>query len=227
MILALEIALAAAYTLLAHLASSGGGPSLALAALLVLVALLLAAPMLHGRLWAFALAAACAAGAAWLYAAGLAMLPLLLVPVAFVLLVAWLFARSLQPGRVPLITRIVAGLDAVAPGQLPADVAAYARRLTAAWAAVLGVLALGNFVLALLASPGGLLALAGFDSPWPVSHRQWSWCANLLNYGIVGGFFLLEFAWRRRRFPDRDRGFLQFMRRMGALGPAFWRDFLR
>ncbi|HRN62092.1 MAG TPA: ketosynthase [Luteimonas sp.] len=227
MILALQIVLAAAYALLAHGASAGDDARLALAALWVLVALVFAAPLLHGRPWAFVLAAASAAGAWWLYRRGLVALPLLLVPVLFVALVAWLFSRSLRAGRVPLINRIVSGLDGVPPEQLPADVAAYARRLTAAWAGVLALLGLANLVLALLASPGGLLAQAGIASPWPVTHTQWSWFANLLNYGLVGGFFVLEFQYRRHRFPGRDGGFFSFLRRMGGLGPAFWRDFLR
>ena len=228
MILALQIALAAAYALLAHAASAGGDPRLALAALLVLVALVFIAPLRRGRPLAFVLAAASAAAAWWLYRRGLAPLPLLLVPVVFVALVAWLFARSLRAGRVPLINRIVSGLDGVPPQQLPHDVAAYARRLTAAWALVLALLGLANLVLALLASPGGLLAQAGVDPPWPVTHAQWSWFANLLNYGLVGGFFVIEFQYRRRRFPARHHdGLFGFLRRMGALGAAFWRDVLR
>lgn len=227
MILALEIALAVAYALLAHLASARGDDGLALAALLVLVALVLAAPLLQRRIPAFAAAAVSAMGAVWLYREGLAMLPLLVVPILFVLLVAWIFGRSLRAGRVPLIARIVAGLDGVPPDQLPADVAAYARGLTAAWAGVLGLMALVNLVLALLASPGGLLAQLGIAPLWPITHEQWSWFANLLGYGVVGGFFVLEFHWRKRRFPGRDGGFFTFLRRMGQLGPAFWRDLLR
>ncbi|MBP6797202.1 MAG: ketosynthase, partial [Luteimonas sp.] len=110
MIPALQVGLAVAYALLAH-AASGGSARAALAALWVLVALVLAAPLAHRRAWAWALAPLLAAGAWMLHRAGLAMLPLLLVPVAFVWLVAWVFARSLRPGRVPLINRIVSGLD--------------------------------------------------------------------------------------------------------------------
>lgn len=227
MIFALQIALALAYALLAHGASARGDARLALAALAVLVALVLVEPLLHRRPWAFAAAVVGGAGAWWLYRAGLAALPLLLVPVVFVALVAWLFGRSLRPPRVPLITRIVSALDGVPPGQLPADVAAYARRLTAAWVMVLALLGLANLVLALLASPGGLLAQAGVAPRWPITHAQWSWFANVLNYGIVGGFFVAEFHWRKRRFPERHHGFLTFLRRMGGLGAGFWRDLLR
>jgi len=227
LILAAQIVLAVAYALLAHGASAGGDARLAFAALLVLVALLMAAPLARLRPWAFPLTLALAAGSWWLYRAGLATLPLLVAPVGFVALVAWVFGRSLKAGRVPLITRIVAGLDGVAPAQLRPDVAAYARSLTALWTGVLLLLGLANLALALLAEPGGLLAQAGAASPWPVTHEQWSWFANLLNYGLVGGFFALEFQWRRRRFPDREQDFFGFLRRLGGLGPAFWRDFLR
>lgn len=227
MILALQIVLAVAYALLAHGASAGGDARLALGALLVLVALVMAAPLLRLRPWAFPVTLALGAASWLLYRAGLATVPLLLAPVAFVALVVWVFARSLRAGRVPLITRIVSGLDAVSPGRLPPDVAAYARGLTAVWTGVLMLLGLANLVLALLAEPGGLLAQVGLASPWPITHEQWSWFANLLNYGLVGGFFALEFQWRRRRFPDREQDFLDFLRRLRGLGPAFWRDFLR
>ena len=104
-----QVGLAIAYALLAH-AASAGSVHAALAALLVLVALVLAAPMLQPRAWAWALAALLAAGAWALHRAGLSMVPLLLVPVAFVWLVAWVFARSLRRDRVPLILRIVSGI---------------------------------------------------------------------------------------------------------------------
>ena len=227
MIPTLQIALAVAYAVLAHAASARGDARLAAAALLVLVALVLVAPLLKLRPWAFALAAASTAAVWWLHARGLVALPLLLVPVVFVALVAWVFARSLRPGRVPLITRIVSALDGEAPERLPADVAAYARGLTAIWAALLAAMGLANLVLAMLASPGGLLARMGLASPWPITHEQWSWVANLLGYGVIGGFFVLEFQWRRRRFPERNPGFFGFLRRLGGLGPAFWRDVLR
>ena len=227
MILVLQIILAVAYALLAHGASAGGDARLALGAVLVMVALVMALPLLRLRAWAFPVTALLLAGSGWLYRAGLVTLPLLIAPVAFVAVVAWVFGRSLAAGRVPLITRIVSGLDGVPPERLPPDVAAYARTLTGLWTGVLLLLGLANLVLALLAEPAGLLAQAGLASPYPITHAQWSWFANLLNYGLVGGFFFLEFQWRRRRFPDREQGFVGFLRRLGGLGPAFWRDFLR
>ena len=56
----------------------------------------------------------------------------------------------------------------------------------------------------------------------------WSLFANLLNYGIVGGFFVGEYLYRKRRFPGRYTQLLSIsLRRMAALGPAFWRGLLR
>lgn len=129
MILALQIALAIAYAPLAHVASTRGDQGFGFAALLALIGLVLVAPLLQRRPWAWLAAAIATAGAWWLYRHGFAVLPLLVVPVLFVLLVAWVFGRSLGPGREPLIARIVSGLDGVPPAQLPADVYRSARVL--------------------------------------------------------------------------------------------------
>ena len=92
---------------------------------------------------------------------------------------------------------------------------------------MLASLALLNLLLALIAVPDGLLARFGVAAPLSITRTQWSWFANLCNYGIVGGFFLLEYQLRKRHFPGRYKNFLDFGRRMAALGPTFWRDFLR
>ena len=61
-----------------------------------------------------------------------------------------------------------------------------------------------------------------------VSQQAWSWFANLLDYGILAAFFVGEYLLRKRWFPDPPyRNFIDFMRRMGQLGPAFWRDLFR
>ena len=226
-VLGLQVVLAVAYALLAHAASAGAGDRFALGALLALVLMLLAAPLAARRAWAWFALPLFAAGAWALYRAGLAGLPLLLVPVAFVALVAWWFGRSLRSPRGALITRIVAGLEHVPLAELEPGLVAYTRALTAAWAWLLAFLGLVNLGLALAAEPGGLLASVGVRPPWPITREQWSWFANLSNYGIIGGFFAGEFVLRQRRFPGRYRNFVDFLRQLAALGPAFWRDFLR
>lgn len=227
MILLLQGLLGLGYALLAHLASLWRHDGLALGALGLLVAMLLVEPLLHRRGWAW-LALPLACWGAWaLYAAGHASVPLLLVPVVFVLAIAWLFARTLRAGSVPLITRIVVGLEKGDAAAVSPELHRYTRTLTAAWAGVLLVMALVNLLLAMLASPDGLLESVGIASPLPITRGQWSWFANLLNYGVIGGFFAIEFSVRQRRFPGRYRNFADFVRKLATLGPTFWRGLLR
>ncbi len=227
MIFGLQALLALAYTVLAHTASARHDERIAVAALVVLAVMLLLAPMARRRWWAFALLPLLLAGIVALQRTGLVAVPMLLVPVAFVAMVAWWFGRSLGAGRVPLITRIVAELEHAPAARMAADLRDYTRALTAAWAWLLAGLALVNLVLALIAVPDGLLARLGWAAPLTVTRSQWSWFANLCNYGIVGGFFIIEYHTRKRRFPGRYRNFADFLRRLAGLGPAFWKDFLR
>jgi len=225
--LALTVAMAVAYALLAHLASTTADDRYAYAALLSLVAMMLAAGLVARRAWAWIALPLSLLACHLLYRGGHAGLPLLLVPVAFVAAIAWVFARSLWAPRGALITRIVAALDGSTPATLAPDLVAYSRGLTAAWAGVLVLLGLANLALAMVAEPGGLLASLGLRAPVSITREQWSLFANILNYGLVGGFFALEFAWRKHRFPGRYTTFAGFLRQMAGLGPAFWRDFLR
>ncbi|MEE7548905.1 ketosynthase, partial [Xanthomonas sp. Kuri4-1] len=157
-----------------------------------------------------------------------AMLLLAAPPVVFTGWVAWFFARSLRPGRTALITRIVeamhrqAGLP-MGPGQYR-----YTWRLTLAWALLLAALTAVNLLLALCAEPSGVLSQLGWASPLPISDARASLFANLLVYGVLGGFFLGEYWWRARWFPERPyRNLPDFLHRMARLGPGFWRDLLR
>jgi len=225
--LAVQALLALAYTVLAHLSNAWDRPGLGAVALALLAVMLLLAPMLRPRWWAWLALPLLWLGVLLLYRDGLVRAPMLLVPVAFVALIAWWFARSLRDGRVPLITRIVSRLDDVAPAAMAPDLRRYTRSLTAAWAGLLAALAVVNLALALLAVPDGLLATLGVPSPLPISRTQWSWFANVCNYGVIGGFFIVEYQLRKRRFPGRYDSFLHFLRKLAGLGPAFWRDFLR
>jgi uncharacterized membrane protein len=227
LLLWLRVGLALAYPLLAHVASARQDATLAAIALADIALIVLLEPLLQRRGGAWALLAAIAIALWWLVRTPYALLPLLLVPVAFVALVAWSFGRTLRAGRVPLIGRIVAALDGIPHAALAPDLRAYTRSLTLAWTLLLAALASCNLVLALLAVPGGLLASIGVAAPVTVSEAQWSWFANISDYGIVGGFMLLEYAYRQRRFPGRYHSFLDFLQKMARLGPAFWRDLLR
>lgn len=222
-----RLLLALAYPWLAHAATTRGSGALAALALADVALIVLLEPLLRPRAWAWALLAACLAGLWRLAGSPHALLPLLLVPVAFIGFVAWTFGRTLGAGRTPLVTRMMLALEhdpgtPVDPRQLR-----YTARLTVVWAAALALLALANLVLALVAVPRGLLASLGVAPPFAVTEAQWSWFANLLNYGLIGGLFAGEFALRKRLFPGRYRGFGDFLRRMAALGPETWKRLLR
>jgi uncharacterized membrane protein len=226
--LALRIGLAFAYPWLAHAANASDDGVLAAVALGDIALIVLLGPLLRPRAWAWLVMAIVAAMLWRLAQSPLATLPLLLLPVLFVGWVAWVFARSLRRGRVPLITRIVAPLYGCTPATLDPALRRYTHDLTAAWALLLSLLCLANLALALLSVPGGLLARMGVQPPLAVPAVHGSLFANLLVYGVVGGFFLGEYAWRRRRFPQRPyRNLPDFLRRLAALGPMFWRDVLR
>lgn len=224
----LRVALALAYPLLAHLAGARGDGGWAAVAMADLVLLLLLGPLLERRPWALLLLASCLLGLWWISLSRYALLPLLLPPMLFLGLVGWFFGRTLRPGRVPLITRIVEALNAQAGLPMTPDLYRYTRRLTTVWAVLLAVLALANLLLALCAVPGGMLAQFGYRPPLVVSDEQWSWVANFLNYGIVAGLFCGEYLWRKRLFPQRPyRNFLQFLQQMARLGPGFWSRLMR
>jgi uncharacterized membrane protein len=223
----LRIACAVAYPFLAHGASVRDSGALAAGALGTLVGMTLADGLVQRRAGAWLALLAAIAGLAWLAGSPWAHLPLLLVPVAFIAMIAWFFARTLRPGRVPLIGKIVSALENTPEPELEPELRRYTRGLTLAWALVLAAMGVCNLVLAAVAVPNGLLASFGIAAPFTVTDAQWSWFANWFNYGLVGGFFALEYLYRKRRFPGRYRNFADFASRMSRLGPAFWRDLFR
>lgn len=224
----LRLVLLMAYLPLAHLAGSRSSQTYAAAALATIVLLVSIEPLCAWRARAWAAALIAFALIAALVAADLALIPVLLMPVLFIGVIAWWFARSLAPGREPLITRIVSGIYALSGDTLTPRHRRYTRRLTAIWASMLALLAATNLSLATIAVPDGVLARFGVVAPLTVTQTQWSLFANVLNYGFVGGLLLVEYHWRKRVFPQRPyRNVLEFAQRMKALGPGFWRDLFR
>jgi uncharacterized membrane protein len=224
--LPLQLLLGLAYPFMAHAATTHGGswPLLALADLVVLV---LVGPLLRRSLLALAVLVLCLAGLVAVQGTAWPELLLLAPPVLFTGWVAWWFWRSLGRPEGALVERIVAALYARAGWPVSAGLRGYARRLTLLWALVLGLLTLANAGLALCAVPGGVLHALGYQ-PWlQVSPQAWSWFANLLNYGVVGGLMAGEFIYRKRRFPQRPyRNAWEFARQMAGLGAGFWRQLL-
>jgi uncharacterized membrane protein len=225
---ALRLLLLMAYPPLAHYAGTRHSPTLAALALGDLALLVLIEPLLRRRLAAWLVLAATVLALIALARSRFALTPLLLVPSVFTAMIGGWFARSLRPGRAPLIAKVVGALYAQAGMPLTPQHHRYTRQLTMAWALLLALMTLLNLTLALIAVPDGMLAQFGLVAPVTVTNAQWSWIANIANYGVMGGFMLIEFQWRKRVFPVRPyRNAVDFARRMAALGPAFWRDFFR
>jgi uncharacterized membrane protein len=215
------IALAVCYPLVTHLAVLTGSPRLTLASLALLVALALLPALARRRTlaWVAALVAAAAVTLSLVAAQGWPWLPLYAPPVLSDAFLAWLFGHTLARGHVPLIERMARLLRA--PGE-PLDPAtlSYTRALTAAWAALFALLALANLLLALCATPNGILALLGRVPILTVPQRAWSWFANIAEYLIAVGFFVGEYAYRRRLFPQQPyAGLVDFLRRLGTIAP--------
>ncbi len=114
----LRVLLAIAYPLLSHLASDRRDGLLAIIALGDIVLVVLLQPLLQRRGWAWSLLLILAAALWALLVSGYALLPLLLVPVALLALVGYGFGRTLHGDRIPLITRMVAGLDGILASEL-------------------------------------------------------------------------------------------------------------
>lgn len=219
--------LAVSYPLLAHAAAWSGRAEIALFAGLVLALIALWPGLAARRPLPWVLLAIAVAALLALARLDLATLPLFAPPVLLNAFLAWVFGRTLAPGRRPLIETMVWVLRD-RPAQIDPAIQRYARRLTGLWAGLLGALALTNLILALCAAPDGLLLSAGIAPPVAVPLAAWSLFANVLNYLIVAAFFVIEFALRKRYFPDQPyRNLLDFTVRVARLGPAFWRGLVR
>jgi uncharacterized membrane protein/3-hydroxymyristoyl/3-hydroxydecanoyl-(acyl carrier protein) dehydratase len=216
----LAVTLAVAYPVVAHAASSLGSRALTLASVAVLGAATLGPPLLDRRPWAFIALPLAAAAIAALARLDAVALVLFVPPVLLNAWLAWLFGHTLARGRVPLIERLVRLLQP--PGQpFEAGVIAYARTLTRLWVLLFVVLGAVSLALALFATPRGLLESAGIAPPFAVRLETWSLFANVVNYLFVAAVFLVEFAYRRRRFPGRPyRNLFDFFRRAAAVAPA-------
>jgi uncharacterized membrane protein len=152
-------------------------PPAAAIALLTALASYIAASLLspHPARWLVPPVAAAAAFVALPDARWLLFIP----PVALNLALCWLFGRTLVRGRVPIIARFAMMEQSV----LTPELAAYTRALTRVW----------TLLFAACAAASAGLALSG-------NRDAWSLFTNLLNYLLVAGLFLGEFAYRRLRY---------------------------
>jgi uncharacterized membrane protein len=107
------------------------------------------------------------------------------------LLLAFVFGRTLVPGREPLVSTFAR----IAHDGLTPALARYSRQVTVAWTV---------FFLALFATSCALYASG---------HREaWSLLANFVGPVLVGLMFAVEYAIRHRVLPDIER--------VGILGGA-------
>ena len=93
----------------------------------------------------------------------------------------WVFATTLLPGRVALVTRLATRMH----GTLPRDIELYTRRVTVAWCV---------FFAAQLVLSALLLKFSTLST--------WSLFVNLLNFPLVVLMFICEYAYRILRFRD-------------------------
>jgi uncharacterized membrane protein len=215
------IVLGLACALVAHLGVEAASPALTSAGVALAAAVVLAPSLARGRLaaWTAALviagALAIAALSRWIW------LPLYVPSVLGDAFGAWLFGHTLASGRTPLIERLVRRLHGGLDRPLEPSITRYTRTLTFAWTVLFCALGATSLALALFAVPNGVLLLLGFKPPLAVPQTAWSWFANVAAYGIAAGFFVLEYAYRRVRFPHQpQRSFLEFLRVLLAIAPS-------
>lgn len=215
------ILLGASYPLFAHVSVLSGRPEMIAASIGLLAVLVLFPGLRAGRTLAWVVLFSAALGLYVVARSGQALLLLFMPPVLLNGFMAWVFGNTLLRGRTPLIERAVILLHGTSKG-VTGDMAAYARRLTLIWTILFVVLATINFVLAALASPGGLLQAAGVRPGITIPLEVWSLFANVLNYAIVAAMFAVEYQVRLRRFPQQSYGsFFNFIRRLASVGSIF------
>lgn len=190
----MKLALLLAYPLLVHLAVVWDAPHLEWLALVVLCAIPQYPGLRAGRPANWLLLSALAGLLYVLAGIGGGIYALFLPPVVIPAMVLALFAGSLRAEQVPLVTRVAQAVE----GPLEPEMRVYTRHVTVLWTLVLA---------ALTAAEAGLAAFA----PLPV----WSLFSNFVNYVLVGLVFVLEYLYRRLRFPDHNHlGFIDYMRRV-------------
>jgi len=217
-------ALSFGYPVLAHFAVARNSAGLTIAALTLLAAISLLPGLARGAAAAWLAVPLLGAAYWWLSSVEQPVLPLYLPPIIVPAFLAYVFGNTLWPGRTPLISQLIRMLHA--PGDEPdAAVWSYARRLTAAWTALFVTLATFNLLLAAFAEPDGLLRASGIDPGLAVSHELWSLFTNLIEYLLVAAFFVIEYAYRRQRFPRQPyRNMFDFLRRTAAAMPRIRRS---
>ena len=214
----LTAVLAIAYPIVAHIAVAKSSLPLTVAAVALLAGTIVVPGLLHRSKAAWIALPIVIAACVWLSRSHLPALPLFIAPILVPTFLAWLFGQSLAAGRTPLIEQFIRALHREREPD-PA-VWAYAGRLTKLWTGFFILMATTNFALALIAAPDGLLLASGLHPPFTVPREGWSLFANCIGYVLVAVFFVVEYAYRRYRFPQQPyRNMYDFLRQMAAVAP--------
>lgn len=218
-------ALTFVYPVLAHFAIARNSAGLTIAALALLAAVSLLPGLSRGAIGAWLAVPLVGAASWWLSSVEQPVLALYLPPIVVPAFLAGVFGNTLRSGRTPLISQLIRLLQAPGDDEPESAVWVYARRLTAAWTAMFVALATFNLLLAAFVAPDGLLRASGIELRLTLSHEVWSLFTNLLEYLLVAAFFVIEYAYRRQRFPRQPyRNMFDFLRRMVAAMPRITRS---
>jgi uncharacterized membrane protein len=214
-------ALAFAYPLVAHFAVVRNSMALLVIALSLLIVLPLLPALTRGSVAAWMAVPAIVAGLWWVSRSTHATLPLYIAPILVPGFMAGVFGSSLLAGQTPVIEQMIRIMEPGDHGGVPEEtVWAYARALTLGWTLLFVAIAATNLVLGLLAEPEGLLLAAGITPPLTVPESVWSVFANVIGYMLVAAFFVIEYAYRRHRFPRQPyRNILDFFWRVVTAMP--------
>lgn len=214
---------ALAYPIAAHISIERNSVTGVVVALALLAVGVLVPPAARGNLAAWIMAPFVALALWALSRAQTPVMPLYIAPVLVPAFMAWVFGQTLTADRTPLISQFIELLHEDREPPEPA-VWVYARKLTCAWTVFFIALAATNFLLAALAEPDGLLLAGGVRPPITVPLSWWSLFANVIGYLLVAAFFVIEYAYRRHRFPQQPfRNVFDFLKRIGTAMPKLLR----
>lgn len=187
-----SIALIAAYPALVHASVIFAMPSLQVVSIIFFLLGVFWAPLLRGRLMSWLLFSTLTTLVLILGYLKLTLYLLYLTPIVIPLALLIFFGRTLFAGRTPLITAI----SEAARGPTTPAMQKYTRLLTQLWCAIFFILILWSFIL-----------------PWLQNPKLWSWFTNVINYGFVSAFFVIEFLVRKKLFPEHNHpSFIEYIR---------------
>jgi uncharacterized membrane protein len=224
--MAIQFILILLYMVVTHLAVVLPSDRLALISINLLALIVLLGPLKKRQPWAYLAMAAMVAMLYFGSGARLAQVVIFLPPIVVNVGLCWLFGHTLLGERTPLVVRMVRLLHG--KDDLTDQMLRYARRVTAIWTGLFLFNAVVCLVLALCATPGGLLLAAGYRPMFTVPVRDWSLFSDIGCNVLVGLLFVVEYTCRRRLFPRQPyRNFFDFLQRAAAIGPALFADLMR